>query len=100
MKKFSNGLTPAEAERLALLVEECAEVQQIAMKILRHGYESYNPTIPNSPTNRDDIQKEIGHLQFAIELMVDKDDIIQSHCIISKDNKQETIQKWLHHNKL
>lgn len=93
-------MTKAEIERLALLVEECAEVQQIAMKILRHGYESYNPTIQNSPTNREDLQKEIGHLQFAIELMVEKEDIIQAHCIISKDEKSETISRWLHYNKV
>lgn len=29
-----------ELERLALLVEEAAEIQQIAMKIIRHGYAS------------------------------------------------------------
>ena len=32
-----NGLTPAEAERLALLMEECGEVVQIIGKVLRHG---------------------------------------------------------------
>lgn len=35
MENF-NGMTPAETERLAILVEECGEVVQIGMKILRH----------------------------------------------------------------
>jgi hypothetical protein len=38
-----NGLTPAEAERLALLAEECGEVIQAIGKVLRHGYESRHP---------------------------------------------------------
>jgi hypothetical protein len=37
-----NQLTDAEAERLALLAEECGEVVQVIGKILRHGYESYD----------------------------------------------------------
>ena len=32
MSEHFNGLTPAEAERLAYLIEEAAEVQQIACK--------------------------------------------------------------------
>jgi hypothetical protein len=46
-----NRLTPAEAERLALLLEELGEAQQIIGKILRHGYESYHPDDPET-TNR------------------------------------------------
>ena len=38
-----NKLTPAEAERLAILAEECGEVIQVIGKILRHGYDSYHP---------------------------------------------------------
>ena len=38
-----NKLTPAEAERLAMLAEECGEVVQIVGKILRHGYDSQHP---------------------------------------------------------
>jgi hypothetical protein len=38
-----NQLTNAEQKRLAKLIEECAEVSQIAYKILIRGYNSYNP---------------------------------------------------------
>ena len=37
------SLTPAQAERLAMLIEEAAEIQQAATKILRHGYDSHHP---------------------------------------------------------
>ena len=38
MSSHFNKLTPAQAERLAILIEECGEVIQAATKILRHGY--------------------------------------------------------------
>lgn len=99
MSNFNN-LTPEETERLALLVEECAEVQQIAMKILRHGYESCNPYEPEQKTNRFELQKEIGHLYFAIDFMAQKSDINQASCCVSQARKEDTIQQWLHHNKV
>ena len=37
MDDHFNNLTPGEAERLAILAEECGEVIQIIGKILRHG---------------------------------------------------------------
>lgn len=58
MADHFNGLTPAQAERLAMLAEECAEVIQIVGKILRHGYDSYNPLDPNTP-NRRLLEKEV-----------------------------------------
>lgn len=51
-----NQLTPAEAERLALLAEECGEVIQAIGKILRHGYESRHPD--GGPTNREALERE------------------------------------------
>ena len=47
-----NELSPAQAERLAYLLEECAEVIKAGTKILRHGYASYDPTNKNHPGNR------------------------------------------------
>jgi NTP pyrophosphatase (non-canonical NTP hydrolase) len=57
-----NQLSPAEAERLAFLIEECGEVIQAASKVLRHGYESFDPTIPihERLTNRGALARELG----------------------------------------
>ena len=63
-----NKLTPAQAERLAMLAEECAEVIQIVGKILRHGYESYHPETPQE-TNRDMLEDEVGDLHAVLEMM-------------------------------
>ena len=56
------NLTPAEAGRLAMLAEECAEVIQIVGKILRHGYDSYHPADPET-TNRDLLAKELTDIE-------------------------------------
>lgn len=63
-----NGLTPAEAERLAMLAEECAETIAIVGKILRHGFDSYHPDTP-SITNRDMLANEIADVDAVVKAM-------------------------------
>lgn len=94
------NLTLAEIERLAILVEECAEVQQIAMKILRHGYESHNPFDDKKITNRRLLQTEIGDMQLAIELLAKNKDVDLTRIAWAHIDKRERIQKYLHHNKV
>lgn len=60
-----NRLTPAEAERLALLAEECGEVIQAIGKVLRHGFESTHPD--GGPTNRESLERECGDVYHARE---------------------------------
>lgn len=57
----TNGLSPAELERLIMLAEEASEVIQGVAKIVRHGYESTHPA--GGPTNREHLRKEA--LDFA-----------------------------------
>ena len=99
MSDFSNQLTPAETERLALLAEECAEVIQIVGKILRHGYESYHPDTPEI-TNRRLLEKELGDLEYAHLLMHNSEDVnpdtIQYHFAA----KGLAIKPYLHHQGL
>lgn len=77
MSQFDNQLTPAQAERLAILAEECAEVTQMVGKILRHGYDSYNPTVDEmkQKPNRALLQKELGDLLWIIVKMDEAVDI-------------------------
>ncbi|HEX9429611.1 MAG TPA: hypothetical protein VF944_04470 [Candidatus Bathyarchaeia archaeon] len=58
------GLTEGERERLEMLIEEAAEVVQAATKVLRHGYSSYNPNLPEETrgTNRSDLIREFNDL--------------------------------------
>lgn len=64
-----NGLTPAQAELLAMLAEECGEVIQVVGKILRHGYESYHPDRPHI-TNHDLLAAELTDLSAVLGRIV------------------------------
>lgn len=99
MQSHFNGLTPAEAERLAVLMEEMAEAQQIIGKILRHGYDSVNPTVPVSEqfTNRELLDKELGHVRCAMEMMCQAHDISLSSMLAFQKRKEGLIGEWLHH---
>ena len=70
-----NRLTHAEAERLAMLAEEAAEVIQVVGKILRHGYESFHPDSPNGPTNRQMLENEIADFYAVAGVMEDVKDV-------------------------
>lgn len=97
-----NGLTAAEDERLSLLVEECAEVIQIAMKIQRHGYSSHHPddegdASGNFTTNRQLLETELGHVQAAYELMLHEGDVVNGSVRKAMFNKLSHVRKYLHH---
>lgn len=72
-EKHFNGLTPAEAERLAMLSEEAGEIVQAVGKILRHGYESTHPA--GGPTNREALLHEIHDIRVIISMMSARNDI-------------------------
>ena len=70
-----NGLTDAQAERLAILIEECGEVVQAATKVLRHGYLSENPVYPDRGNNRDMLERELGDVMCSVALLNKAKDI-------------------------
>lgn len=97
MKNF-NQLTPAEAERLAFLAEECGELIQAIGKVLRHGYDNYNPLLEDdSPDNRRNMVKEMGDVRAAMLLMCNAADVRLEDIIFNADIKLTTIDQWMHH---
>jgi len=68
MTDHFNKLTPAQAERLAMLAEECGEVMQVIGKILRHGYDSYHPDTGEG--NRALLVKEMTDLMAVHAAMI------------------------------
>jgi hypothetical protein len=68
MTTHFNMLTPEEAERLAMLAEEAAEVIQVVGKILRHGYNSHHPDDKHN-SNRDLLAKELSDLYAVTNRM-------------------------------
>lgn len=89
-------VTKAEAERLAVLIEEAAEVQQAACKVLRHGWSSCDPTVGDSPTNRARLAQEFGDLLAAGSLLMDSGDIGVDYVERWRKDKRERMKKWLH----
>lgn len=69
MTEHFNQLSPAEAERLAMLSEEAGEIVQIVGKILRHGYDSYNPNDQLQVTNHANLQNELTDLMAVFHGM-------------------------------
>jgi NTP pyrophosphatase (non-canonical NTP hydrolase) len=92
-----NGLTPAEAERLAILMEEMGEAIQVIGKIQRHGYQSSHPQNPNGPTNRDLLAEEVGHVLHAINRMFVANDLDRNEVNHSERSKSFRITAFLHH---
>ena len=91
-----NGLTPAQHERLALLLEELGEAQQSIGKILRHGYFSHHPDTPEW-SNRDDLERELGHVQHAVSLLVEQKDLRRGLIETECEAKRLRVGKYLHH---
>jgi hypothetical protein len=75
IEKSINNLTNAESERLAILTEELGEALQSVGKILRHGYESFDPTNQYHKGNRNDLVVELKDVVQAINLLIDAGDI-------------------------
>jgi len=96
-----NKLTPAEAERLALLVEEMGESIQAIGKVLRHGYESHHPR--GGASNRETLERELGDVLHAMQLIAPPNGDPHKHdlawCNI-KDwaaSKADEVAAYLHH---
>lgn len=93
-----NGLTPAQVERLSILMEECGEVVHACGKVLRHGYNNNHPLDQNS-NNRIYLEDEVSDLLAAITLLVAGGDIIKhsNYYIADRILKKG---KYMHHNRI
>ncbi len=92
-----NGLTPAETERLDMLVEELSEVIMIAQKIKRHGYESYHPDDPRQTTNRRLLEIELGDVLGILNKMYFEYDLDENYILSQAYTKWDRSFKYTHH---
>lgn len=97
----SKELTRAQAERLEMLAEEAAEISQMCMKILRHGYSSYHPSEESKPahkreTNRKALSREMLEFWAIFERMALLGDLPTLNFWGSKAIWEKKL-KWTHH---
>jgi NTP pyrophosphatase (non-canonical NTP hydrolase) len=97
MSSFSNDLTEAQIERLAILSEELGEVQQCIGKILRHGYFSSHPTVDTGGNNRYDLEIELGDVWAAISMLNEAQDIDGANMLNQSNKKRSERWRWTHH---
>lgn len=94
-----NGLSHAEAERLAMLAEEAGEVVQAVGKVLRHGYESYHPDDPRGIPNRALLENELADLHAVEIFMSDDGDIedLSPHRSDAVSHAMEKKRRYMHY---
>lgn len=95
---FFHRLSPAEHERLVMLWEEANEVGQACAKILRHGYESYNPDAPQDGSNREQLRKEITQFVAVTREMIRVADIRKGSIEEIRDEWDRKL-RYAHHQK-
>lgn len=90
-------LTNSQVERLAMLVEECGEVIQAATKVLRHGYESFDPDNPALTSNAEHLEREICDLLAVVRGMTILGDLGNEPSIRDLATVWLRKMQWTHH---
>ena len=67
-------ISEAELERLVLLMEECSEVTQACSKIIRNGWEAFNPHRDQLTSNRESLTNELQDLLGTVLKMQQRGD--------------------------
>ena len=97
MSKFTTGLTDAQRERLSILTEEIGEALQIVGKVERHGYESKHPTGKHEGrTNKELLEYELGHVFYAIDMLIDSSDLNHRDIVHHCTEKQNRENNYIH----
>lgn len=90
-------MTEAQLERLAILAEELGEAQQAIGKIIRHGYESFNPDKPDHPGNQYDLELELGQIIYITDLMCRAGDLDEETIVLKTHQRAYTLPRYTHH---
>lgn len=89
-----NGLSSAQAEALAILLEELGEAQQAIGKILRHGLHSRHPE--GGPDNQSSLEHELGDVRAAAIIACSLDVVSEYEIGSFARAKLGAVQKYLH----
>lgn len=87
------NITPAEAEILGILQEECAEVIMAVSKTRRFGWDSCHPDVPNF-SNKEHLTEELGDLLAMVKILCDKEIIDQKLLVLAIEFKTTKLSKY------
>lgn len=96
MSEHINKLTNAELERLSVLAEECGELIQAINKIIRHGYDSYDPTRDHCG-NRIDLSYEAADVTQAIKMINKAGDTNYPSFERRLEERPNKLKRYLHY---
>lgn len=89
-----NKLTESQIERLIILSEECAEVIQVVSKIIRFGYEDFNPYAKDIRSNRERLEEELGDVLGAMQLFNLASELNNMKILDAKEKKLQKFEKF------
>lgn len=75
-----------QEELLVILMEECAEVQQEASKLIRFGSETWADVL--------NFEKEVGDLLCMVQLCYEYNLISEDAIIQAAEAKREKLKRW------
>jgi NTP pyrophosphatase (non-canonical NTP hydrolase) len=73
--------------------EECNEVSQNIMKVLRFGLDTVYPAT-GKDSNRDKLEEEMGQLMFCLNHLIDDLDLSEDNIMEAYNQKANTWLKW------
>lgn len=85
--------TPAQIEILACLIEECAEVQQRATKMIRFGFGEVQPG--QTMSNMQRLSAEVGDLEVVLKKALDVGLLDLGEIEIGMASKRKHLAKFL-----
>ncbi len=85
--------TPYQRELLEILIEECAEVQQRATKMLRFGVKEIQPGQPLN--NAERLAREFGDLILVSQLLEDIGLLPEDDIIAGMAHKEAQLAKYM-----
>lgn len=82
-------------ELLIILAEECAEIQQAAIKCVRFGMDS----VYMDKSNRNNLESEIGDFMAMVKLIMEETEFSEANVMNAAEKKLVKIERFMRNGK-
>jgi NTP pyrophosphatase (non-canonical NTP hydrolase) len=86
-------------ELLVILSEECAEVQQAAIKCIRFGMTSVSVVDPQGPNNTQRLESELGDMMAMFKLVLQESNLSEDNIMKAAEAKLIKVEKFMKNGK-